>query len=229
MNNEITFFSTDFLKSLPIVPGKMERKWMDNKRDLYKDLSFTMANQSGWEFRAPRDFTVEWNGGSNSTDLRVHSDVRDAHLFYTGMGEGICSIRAGYIVRTPEDYSILCTGAPNFFKDGATQLTSLIETNWAHMSFFINWKMTRPGSVTFYKNEPIGFVTVLPHRQLDNFHMNIETLMADPELYERWQNWNETPLEVDPYKEGIEDSLTLGKTNKFHKLNRELKVIDKIN
>lgn len=228
MNDEIIFYSTDFIKSLPLLPGKVEREWMNKKPSLYKDLSMTMANQSGWELRAPRDFTVEWNGGENSTDLRVHSDIKDAHLFYTGMGNGICSIRAGYVVKTPPNYAILCTGAPNFFKDGATQLTSLIESNWAHMTFFINWKMTRPGSVTFHKNEPIGFITVVPHRQLDNIPMVIETIMANPELYERYQMWQSTELEIDPYMEGIENSETLEKTKEFHITERALKTIDKI-
>ena len=228
MNNEIIFYSTDFLKSLSIVPGKMQRKWMDKHRKFYEDLTMTMANESGWELRAPRDFTVEWNGGQNSIDLKVHTDLRDAHLFYTGMGDGICSIRAGYIVKTPPEYAILCSGAPNFFKDGATQLSSLIESNWAHMTFFINWKMTRPGSVTFYKDDPIGFISLVPHRQLENVSICIDTIMADAELYERYQIWNETLMDVDPYREGIKNSETLEKTDMFHVKQRALKFpIDK--
>lgn len=221
----ITFYSIDYTKSLPIFPGIMQRDWIDNADHLlYNDLTMTMANQSGWEFRAPDDFTIEWNGGSKPTDLCVHSYVKDAHLFYTGMGHGICSIRTRYVVKTEDDYSILVTGAPNFFVDGAVQLTSLIETNWTHMSFYLNWKMTRPGQVSFKKDDPIGFVTVVPHKQLESIEMNIDTLLADIDLYNRFIKWQQNELDVDPYREGIEDSVTLEKTQKYHIQNRELKI-----
>ena len=221
----INFYAVDYKKCLPISHGIKQRNWIDDADHLlYNDVSLTLANQSGWEFRAPDRFVIDWNGGDKPTDLVVTSYTKDAHLFYTGMGHGICSIRTGYVVKTPEDYAILCTGAPNFFVDGAVQLTSLIETNWAHMTFFINWKMTRPGKVTFEKNDPIGFVTVVPHRQLENIEMKIDTLLADEELYNRFLIWQNAELEVDPYIEGIENSETMEKTNKFHITERELKV-----
>jgi hypothetical protein len=227
---EIKFYAINYNKALPIVPGKNKRDWIDKaESSFYKDLSITMANQSGWEFRAPGDFTIEWNGGEASTDLLVHSDVKDAHLFYTGMGHGVCSIRAGYVVETPEDYAILVTGAPNFFKDGAVQMTSVIESNWAHMTFFLNWKLTYPGKVTFKKGEPLGFVTVIPHRQLDNFELKIDTIMSNEDLYNKHLMWTDIPYEGDPYMDGVENNLTGEVTKKFHKKKRKLKVIDKIN
>jgi hypothetical protein len=221
---EITFYSTDYTKSLPIVPGKYSREWIEKipGQPYYKDLSMTMANESGWEFRAPGDFTIEWNGGEKSNDLCVHSFMNDAHLFYTGMGNGICSIRAGYVVKTPDDYAILCSGAPNFYKENIVPLTSVIESNWAHMTFFLNWKMLNPGKVTFKKGEPIGFVTIIPHRQLENFEMKIDTIMDDPVLYERFKLWQEIPIDCDPYLDGVENSQTMEKTNKFHIKERSL-------
>jgi len=226
---KITFYAINYSKALPVVPGKNQRDWFDNTNlNFYKDLSMTMANQSGWELRAPGDFTIEWNGGEKSTDLVVHSDVKDAHLFYTGMGHGVCSIRAGYVVQTPDDYAILVTGAPNFFKDGAVQLTSVIESNWAHMTFFLNWKMTFPGKVTFKKGEPLGFVTVIPHRQLDNFEMEIDTIMSNKDLHDKHMMWQDIPYDGDPYADGIENNITLDTTSKFHKIDRKLKVVDKL-
>lgn len=222
---KINFYAIDYKKALPIKYGVKQRNWIDNADHLlYNDIALTLANQSGWEFRAPDTFTIDWNGGDKPTDLSVTSFVKDAHLFDTSMGHGICSIRTGYVVKTPEDYAILAMGAPNFFVDGAVQLTTLIETNWAHMTFYLQWKMTRPGKVTFQKNDPIGFVTVIPHRQLENIELNIDTLLADEELYNRFLIWQRTELEVDPYKEGIIDSETLEKTDKYHITERELKV-----
>jgi len=221
----ITFYSVDYTKSLPVFPGKIQRDWIDNADHLlYNDLTLTMACQSGWEFRAPDDFTIEWNGGSKPTDLCVHSYTKDAHLFNTGMGHGICSIRTWYVIKTEGDYSVLSMGAPNFFVDGAVQLTSLVETNWTHMTFYLNWKMTRPGKVTFKKGDPIGFITIIPHRQLENVELKIDSLMADLELYNRFLLWQQNALDIDPYKEGIENSETLEKTTKYHITNRSLEV-----
>jgi hypothetical protein len=144
------------------------------------------------------------------------------------MGHGICSIRTWYVIKTEDDYSVLATGAPNFFVDGAVQLTSLVETNWTHMTFYLNWKMTRPGKVTFKKGDPIGFITVIPHRQLENIELEVDTIMADLDLYDRFVKWQQTELDIDPYKEGIENSETLEKTSKYHITNRGLTIHDKI-
>jgi hypothetical protein len=222
---DINFYAINYKQALPIVSGKNEREWINNS-DLkfYKDLSLTMAHESGWELRSPGEFTIEWNGGEKSTDLVVHSDIQDAHLFYTGMGHGICSIRAGYVIETPEDYAVLVTGAPNFFKGGISQMTSVIESNWAHMTFFLNWKMTNPGKVVFKKNEPLGFITVIPHRQLDNFELKIDTIMSNPDLFNKHKLWTDFPYDADPYVDGIENNMTLETTKKFHKLKREMKI-----
>lgn len=226
---EINFYAINYEKALPVVPGKNKREWIDAAEGkFYKDLSMTMAHQSGWEFKSPCEFTIEWNGGNKSTDLVVHSYIDDSHLFYTGMGYGICSIRAGYVVQTPDDYAILVTGAPNFFKDGIVQMTSVIESNWAHMTFFLNWKMTYPGKVTFKKGDPLGFVTVIPHRQLDNFELKVDSIASNPDLYNKHMMWIDVPYDGDPYVDGIENNVTGQITQKFHKKKRKLKVVDKL-
>lgn len=223
--NKITFYAENYDKCLPVVPAVKDREWFDksNDRMLYNDITLTMANQSGWEFRVPEDFEIEWNGGNKSDDLVVHCLSSEVFRFYTGMGNGICSIRAGYVVRTPPDYAILCTGAPNFFKDGAVTMTSLIESNWAHVTFFVNWKMTRPGKVKFKKDEPLGFCTIIPHRQLDNFSLQIDSLKSNPDLYQKYTLWQNYSDNRDTYKMGIDDCLTDEKTTEFHITKRKLK------
>jgi len=84
--------------------------------------------------------------------------------------------------------------------------------------------MTRPGKVTFKKGDPIGFITIIPHRQLENVELKIDSLMADLELYNRFLLWQQNALDIDPYKEGIENSETLEKTTKYHITNRSLEV-----
>ena len=91
------------------------------------------------------------------------------------------------------------------------------------MTFFLNWKMTRPGKVTFKKNDPIGFVTLVPHRQLGNVDFKIDSILTDLELFKNFRNWEATPIDVDPYAEGIIDNETGEKTKQFHIKKRKLK------
>ena len=222
---QINFYAIDYNIALPIVPGNIQREWIENipGTPYYYDLVMTMACQSGWEFRSPCDFTMEWNGGEKSTDTCVHS-LRDyAHLFHTGLGNGICSIKTGYVIETPPDYAMMVMGAPSFFKDGATQLPLLMETNWAHMPFMLNWKMTRPGKVEIKKDEPIGFMTMIPHKQLDEFHIHIDSIFSNNDLYERYTSWETSKNCEDPYLDGITNSNTGIKTEEFHKKYRKLK------
>ena len=223
-DKKIIFYSLDYTKSLPIRPGVKDREWLNVKTSgVYDDLTMNMACQSGWELLAPGDFTAEWKGNRETDSTLIHSSMKDAHLFHTGMGDGIFSIRTYYIVKTPPDYAILVTGAPNFFKDGAVQLSSVIESNWSHTSFTLNWKMTRPGTVKFKSGEPIGFITLIPHRQLDNYTFDIDTIYIDRDLYDRYENYEySVDHSIDYYKEGISDVLTMEKTDGFHITDRKL-------
>lgn len=225
---QIVFYSTDYTKSLPVSPGNRNRSWIRKLQNapLNNDLTFNMAAESGWVFQSPGIFTIEWNGGSKPSDTVVHSNIDISHLFFTGVGDGVCSIKTGYVVKTPEDYAIYVTGAPNFYKENAFQLTSLIETNWTHVTFMLHWKLMTPGKVTFQKNEPLGFVTIVPHKQLSNFELVTDTILINPELYDRYMKWQTSDPEVDYYREGIEDCESMQKTDKFHITDRRLTLTD---
>lgn len=218
----VKLYALDYARALPLVPGSMYREWIDKTEGTpyYYDLVGTMACQSGWEFKSPGDFTIEWNGGPKTDDTCVHSYVSDAHLFHTAMGNGICSIKTNYIVETSSNYGTLIMGAPNFFKDGAVQMCALMETNWSHIPITLNWKMIKPGKVDFKKGEPLGFMTIVPHKQLDDFNISIESIFDNPELYTRYLSWEKTT--DDPYKKGIINSDTGEKTTEFHINKRKL-------
>lgn len=220
----------DYTKVLPVVPGVQNREWIDkiDKNPYYYDLTMTMASQSGWEFRAPDEFEVEWNGGSRPEDTVVHSYLNETFIFYTGLGNGIVSFKTGYIVQTPDDYAIMVSGAPNFFKDGIVPLSSLYETNWSHIPMMINWKMLTPGKVKFKKDEPIGFMTVIPHKQIENFDLITDSLVTDFDLWNRYSSWADSKIHEDPYVEGITNGITKEKTKKYHVTSRKLKEFTKL-
>ena len=106
----IKFYSVDE-KAVPIKVGNKNRDWYDTGNQ----VDFISANMSGWELRCPVDFAVEWNGGPLSTDTVVHTTLDDVGYFFTGLGSGICSIRTGYVIKTPPDYGVLLTNTPNYY------------------------------------------------------------------------------------------------------------------
>jgi hypothetical protein len=180
----IKFYSVDE-KALPITVGNRYRDWFNTD---YK-VDIIAANQSGWELKCPCDFTIEWNGGNRSKDTVVYSGIDDVSYFYTGLGNGICSIKTGYVIKTPPEYGSLLTSTPNWYKTNIHVMTSLIESDWQHFPYFINLKMITPGKVEFRKGEPLGFVTVVPYKQMENFECTIDTILNDEELHEKYMNW----------------------------------------
>jgi hypothetical protein len=180
----IKFYSVDE-KAVPIKVGNKNRDWYDTGNQ----VDFISANMSGWELRCPVDFAIEWNGGPLSTDTVVYTTLDDAGYFFTGLGGGICSIRTGYVIKTPPDYGVLLTNMPNYYKVNIHVMTSLNETDWQHFPYFINLKMISPGRVEFKKGEPLGFVTIVPYRQMEHFECSIDTILRDEQLHARYLDW----------------------------------------
>ena len=94
-----------------IVPGRPQRGWMDRftERHPYRCLPMSMANSSGWEILCPIGFTAEWNGGLGSADVVVTPDhpFPDFHDFAKShFSHGILTFHAGYLFRTPENWSM---------------------------------------------------------------------------------------------------------------------------
>ena len=193
----INFYSTS-AKAIPINFGKKNRDWFDlHSRDLYYKVDLTTANECGWELKSPCDFMIEWDGGPNSDDTVVHTTIDNVSYFYTGLGNGICSINTGYIIETPETYGAFLTGFPNHFKDNVHTMTSLIQSDWQHIPYYVHLKMVKPGKTIYVKGEAIGFVTIVPYRQMENFETKIDTIMSNEKLYRKYNNWlNGEPMEI---------------------------------
>ena len=82
-------------------------------------------------------------------------------------------------------------GAPNLPKDGIAPLEGIIQTDWLDFTFTMNWKFTRPGTVTFEKDEPFCFITPVDYRALMNVEPQIVPISEKPELeaaFGRWQD-----------------------------------------
>ncbi len=180
-----------------IVPARSQRDWMDAfpDRHPYRCLPLTMANSTGWEILAPMDVTIEWNGGpaaediklTTSGDPRAISSFADSHF-----RRGIVTFHTGHLFRTPPGWGVWATGAPNWPKDGIAPLTGLIETDWLPFPFTMNWQMTRPGRVTFLKDEPFCFITLMEHGRLEEIEPQRMKLSGNPDLVAEYEAWRDS-------------------------------------
>lgn len=179
-----------------LVPGRAHRAWMDEfpERFAYRCLPLTMANTTGWELLCPMDFTVDWNGGPDRNDIRItteHGDPRaipsyiDSHF-----SRGVVTFHTSHLFRSPPGWAIWAGGAPNWPKDGIAPLSGLIETDWLPFPFTMNWKMTRPGKVTFEKGEPFCFITLVEHKKVEEFEPERMLITTNPELMKEYKAWS---------------------------------------
>lgn len=179
------------------------RPWMDRSHDrfAYRCLPLVMANQAGWLVRNPIDFTAMWNGGSKAADIQVV--IPDGQVGFAGLpasgvveshfGEGILTFQLPYLFRTPEGYNLWVKGPVNLFKDGIQAVEGLVETDWSHAPFTMNWKFTRAfHTIRFRVGEPICQVLPYPRGLIERFDPEVRPIEDDAELataYARW--WTE--------------------------------------
>lgn len=176
-----------------IVPAQPERAWMDETRQrfAYRCLPLTIANSMGWELLCPATVTAAWNGGPELDDIKIsgsdsggHSDFGQSHF-----GHGILTFQTHYIFRTETGEALWVRGAPNLPKDGISPLDGIVETDWLNFTFTMNWMFTRPGRVTFEKDEPFCFITPVNYHALDDVRPEIVPISAAPEINDAYEGY----------------------------------------
>ncbi len=138
------------------------RDWMDRTahKFAYRCLPLTIANQIGWMVNNPVGFTAIWTGRAEPDGVLFKFDT-DAGTWRDWInnqfGHGIVSWNAPFLFRTrPAGSRLMVMGPANHFKNGATPLTAVIESDWMTASFTMNWKLTQPGlPVRFEVGEPL--------------------------------------------------------------------------
>jgi hypothetical protein len=107
-------------------------------------------------------------------------------------GLGIVTWKMPYLFRTPPGVNLYVRGPSNFFKDGASPLDGIVETDWSEATFTMNWKLTRPDhSVVFEEGEPICMLVPQPRFFLESFSPEIRDISSDLNLqaaHEEWSN-----------------------------------------
>lgn len=200
MNRLTCYQIHDTAPRLAAAPG--DRAWMDatDRRYAYRCIPLTIANAMGWELLSPTRVTAEWNGGRGLPDVTVTVDDPawgGGKLASSHFGHGILTFHTGYLFRTEPGIGVWARGTPNRPKDGIAPLDGITETDWLTFTFTMNWLFTRPGRITFEKDEPFCFITPIAYRALETVQPEIVPIAEEPELQEQFLAWRKARLEFN--------------------------------
>jgi hypothetical protein len=172
------------------------RAWMDDVVDnhAYRCLPLTIANSHAWEVLAPFALSAEWNGDDHPQGLALRRDdgaPPPTHKVASHFGYGIVTFHLSYLFRTEPGWNLVATGPLNAPKDGIAALTGVVETDWLPYPFTMNWKMTRPGTVRFERDEPICAVYPVARDTLPRVEVDIVALQDHPDVATPLREWQQ--------------------------------------
>ena len=181
---------------LTLRPAPLTRGWMDQvpNNHAYRCLPLNIANAHGWELLSPCAFTATWSGGIHARDLTLKPLDGYAHFSSFALSHfafGIMTLHLGYLFRTDPGWNLFASASANNPKDGIAPLTGVFETDWLPYPFTMNWKMTRPGTVRFEKDEPVCMIYPVPQTSLQDVQPEILELAEDPGLQAQTMAWKD--------------------------------------
>lgn len=207
-NRRLDAYEVGDARDMPLHAGTVARDWMDwtGDRFAYRCLPLLIANQAGWVIPCPTSFSATWNGGARLTDVSVEfgESAEDSRIS-SHFGSGIVTFRLPYLFRTPPGLALWVRGPANYPKDGASPLEGIIETDWAEVTFTMNWKLTRPKArIGFTKGEPICMVSPISLDLLESLVPQVLPRDGDPELLARFEAWS---LRRQTFNDGLKQQL----------------------
>jgi hypothetical protein len=178
----------------PIRPARRERKWMEDadKKFPYRCLPLVVANQYGWEILSTHHIRAIWDGSSAAEGLTVENLSGDGELHASShFGAGVLTFSIPFLFQTPERWNLMVRGPTNNPKDGIAALDGIVETDWTHATFTMNWRFTRAGTVEFALGEPICLFFPIQRGALEKFCAELRTLESNPELEKKYREWSD--------------------------------------
>ena len=177
----------------PIRPARRERKWMEDadRKFPYRCLPLVVANQYGWEILSTHHIRAIWDGTSTAEGLTVENLSGDGDLHATShFGAGVLTFQIPFIFQTPEGWNLMVRGPTNNPKDGIVPLDGIVETDWSHSTFTMNWRFTRAGTVEFTLGEPICLFFPIERGALEKFSGELRALESNPEFEKQYREWS---------------------------------------
>jgi hypothetical protein len=181
--------------NLEIARGRLSRPWMDDTSDkfAYRCLPLNIANMHGWAFHLKKQIVVEWNGKPGIDAIKIIDQEENNQVVSSHFGSGILTFSIDHLFKTPENYSLYITGAPNHFIPGAHALTGVYESDWAPYSFTMNWKLTDPHrKIIFNLDDPICFIFPVQRELIEDFVFEVRDLNSIPELGAAYDEFKES-------------------------------------
>ena len=153
-----------------IRKARPKREWIDRTGGgAYRCLPLVMACQLGWELILPETVSAYWDGGPNKSNLHVLSGEQWASSHFN---HGILTFHVWTLFRTPKDVNLFVTGPANFPMAHISPLEGIVETDWAPMSFTMNWQFTSIDTVvTFPAGEPFARIFPVPRGFVEGFEL----------------------------------------------------------
>jgi Family of unknown function (DUF6065) len=177
----------------PIRPAPRERRWMNNAngRFPYRCLPLVIANQYGWEILSTHHLRARWDGTSKPEGLYVENLYGDGPLYcYSHFGEGVLTFQIPFLFKTPDGWNLMVRGPTNSPKDGIAALDGIVEADWAHSTFTMNWRFTRACTVEFALGEAICLFFPIQRGALEMFRGEFRMLEADREFKNKFREWS---------------------------------------
>lgn len=155
-----------------IEPCTVKRPWMNNTTNsfAYRCLPLNIANQHGWAVYPNHEIVAMWDGlGIDNENIKITKDgngVASAHF-----GHRVLTFSFEWIVQTPPGWNLFVTGAPNFYINGISPLSGIIETDWAPYSFTMNWIFTQDMTTAVWtRKDPLCFLYPIQRGYIEEFN-----------------------------------------------------------
>jgi hypothetical protein len=182
--------------TLKLAPASPSREWMDKypSRHAYRCLPMAIANTYGWELLSPCAFAIDWTGGLETSDITfrcLDSYPFLSHFAESAFARGIATFHTGYVFRTDPGWNLMVTGPLNNPKAGIVPLSGVVESDWLPYTFTMNWQLTRPGTVTFEKDEPFCLVYPILQKAFEETTPEILNLADDLALKKEFEAWHD--------------------------------------
>ena len=188
----ITAYAVNRDLDMPIVRAGQDRQWMDSTRMrfAYRCLPMLIANQHGWLILNSQPFTALWNGGDEVEAITLTYEGRPPYPALTHFGHGVLTFNIPYLFRTPPGFNLVVRGPANQPKDGIAALDGIVETDWNHATFTMNWLFTRPHQpLRFEKGEPICMVYPVRRGDIEAFVPELRDIGSNPEQQRLYSEW----------------------------------------
>lgn len=178
--------------SSPLRPAVRDKSWMDETdgRFAYRCLPLAIANQYGWELLSTHRLRVTWDGSPEQDGMHIKVlGGEGEHRCGSHFGSGVLTFFMPFLFQTPPNWNLMVRGPMNSAKDGIAALDAIVETDWSHSTFTMNWRFTRPCTVEFAIGEPICLFFPIQRRVMETFEPEVRMLDSNPDLNANYLAW----------------------------------------